>query len=185
MVAAMLRTIFAQDTPEGAHEQWRKVADGLRKRFPKLAERMDAAEHDVLAHRTFPKAHWPQIASTNPLERLNAEIKRRTNVVGIFPNEAAIVRLVGAMLLEQNDVYGPPSSCKGYSLLIARSQCLRSCIRPHSRPVHAAGHDGLRGSTARQMDELDSSHRSWALVDPGPTGLAIRLSSPLQADPIN
>jgi transposase-like protein len=103
MVAAMLRTIFAQDTQEAAHEQWRKVADGLRKRFPKLAELMDAAEHDVLAHRAFPKAHWPQIASTNPLERLNAEIKRRTNVVGIFPNEAAIVRLVGAILLEQND----------------------------------------------------------------------------------
>jgi transposase-like protein len=103
MVAAMLRTIFAQDTREAAHEQWRKVADGLRKRFPKLAELMDAAEHDVLAHRAFPKAHWPQIASTNPLERLNAEIKRRTNVVGIFPNEAAIIRLVGAILLEQND----------------------------------------------------------------------------------
>jgi putative transposase len=103
MVAAMLRTIFAQDTPEAAHEQWRRVADGLRKRFPKLALVMDAAEHDVLAHRAFPKAHWPQIASTNPLERLNAEIKRRTNVVGIFPNEAAIVRLVGAILLEQND----------------------------------------------------------------------------------
>ena len=103
MVAAMLRTIFAQDTPQAAHEQWRKVADGLRKRFPKLAILMDAAEHDVLAHRAFPKAHWPQIASTNPLERLNAEIKRRTNVVGIFPNEAAIVRLIGAILLEQND----------------------------------------------------------------------------------
>ncbi len=103
MVAAMLRTIFAQDAREAAHEQWRKVADSLRKRFPKLAALMDGAEHDVLAHRAFPSAHWAQIASTNPLERLNAEIKRRTNVVGIFPNEAAIVRLVGAILLEQND----------------------------------------------------------------------------------
>ena len=102
MVAAMLRTIFAQDTREAAHEQWRKVADGLRKRFPKLALLMDAAEHDVLAHRAFPKSHWPQ-TFTNPLERLNAEVKRRTNVVGIFPNKAAIVRLVGAILLEQND----------------------------------------------------------------------------------
>ena len=64
---------------------------------------MDDAENDVLAFMTFPRAHWPQIYSTNPLERLNAEIKRRTNVVGIFPNEAAIVRLVGAILLEQND----------------------------------------------------------------------------------
>jgi putative transposase len=103
MVAAMLRTIFAQDSEAAAREQWRKVADGLRKRFPKLATLMDAAEPDVLAHRAFPKAHWAQIASTNPLERLNAEIKRRTNVVGIFPNEAAIFRLVGAILLEQND----------------------------------------------------------------------------------
>lgn len=103
MVAALLRTIFAQDTEVGAHEQWRKVADGLRPRFAKLAGLMDGAEHDVLAHRAFPKAHWPQIASTNPLERLNAEIKRRTNVVGIFPNDASITRLVGAMMMEQND----------------------------------------------------------------------------------
>jgi putative transposase len=90
MVAAMLRTIFAQDTSRAAHEQWRKVADGLRERFAKVAELMDGAEHDVLAHRTFPKEHWAQIASTNPLERLNGEIKRRTNVVGIFPNPAAV-----------------------------------------------------------------------------------------------
>jgi transposase-like protein len=103
MLAAMLRTIFAQDTEEAAHEQWRKVADGLRERFAKVAELMDGAEHDVLAHRAFPQEHWPQLASTNPLERLNGEIKRRTNVVGIFPNAKAVVRLVGAILLEQND----------------------------------------------------------------------------------
>lgn len=103
MVAAMLRTIFAQDTKDAAHGQWRKVADGLRERFPKVAELMDGAEHDVLAHRAFPKEHWPQLASTNPLERLNGEVKRRTDVVGIFPNAAAITRLVGAVLLEQND----------------------------------------------------------------------------------
>ncbi len=103
VVAAMLRTLFAQDTREAAHEQWRKVADGLRERFARAAGLMDGAEHDVLAHRAFPKEHWPQLASTNPLERLNGEIKRRTNVVGIFPNAAAVVRLVGAILLEQND----------------------------------------------------------------------------------
>ena len=83
--------------------QWRAVADQLRERFPKLGALMDEAENDVLAHMTFPKAHWTQIHTTNPLERLNGEIKRRTNVVAIFPNDAAIVRLVGAMLLEQND----------------------------------------------------------------------------------
>jgi putative transposase len=103
MVAALLRTVFAQDDEDGAKSQWRSVADQLRERFPKIAALMDAAEHEVLAHMAFPKAHRQQIHSTNPLERLNAEIKRRTDVVGIFPNEAAILRLVGAMLLEQND----------------------------------------------------------------------------------
>lgn len=103
MVLALINTIFAQETPEAASDQWRAVADQLREKFPKLAEMMDDAEPDVLAFMSFPKAHRTQIHSTNPLERLNAEIKRRTNVVGIFPNEAAITRLVGAMLLEQND----------------------------------------------------------------------------------
>jgi len=83
--------------------QWRSVADQLRAKFPKLAALMDNAEHDVLAFMSFPKAHRTQIHSTNPLERLNAEIKRRTDVVGIFPNDASITRLVGALLLEQND----------------------------------------------------------------------------------
>jgi putative transposase len=103
MVAAMLRTIFAQTSKAAAKEQWRSVADRLRGRFPRLGELLDRAEDDVLAHLDFPREHWPQLASTNPLERLNAEIKRRTQVVGIFPNDRAIVRLVGALLLEQND----------------------------------------------------------------------------------
>lgn len=103
MVAAMLRTIYAQETKPAAHQQWRQVADALRQRFPKLGELMDRAEEDVLAHMAFPKDHWPQLASTNPLERVNGEIKRRTNVVGIFPNAGAIIRLVGAILLEQTD----------------------------------------------------------------------------------
>ncbi len=103
MVAALIRTVFAQESEADAREQWRTVADQLRERFPKISKLMDKAEADVLAHMTFPKAHRLQIHSTNPLERLNAEIKRRTDVVGIFANEAAIVRLVGALLLEQND----------------------------------------------------------------------------------
>ena len=103
MVAAAIRTAFTQETLEAARAEWRAVADRLRDRFPKLGELMDAAEDDVLAHLSFPKEHWPQLHSTNPLERLNGEIKRRTDVVSIFPNEEAIVRLVGALLLEQND----------------------------------------------------------------------------------
>jgi putative transposase len=81
----------------------RAVADQLRERFAKIGALMDAAEDEVLAHMSFPNAHRLQIHSTNPLERLNAEIKRRTDGVGIFANEAAIVRLVGALLLEQDD----------------------------------------------------------------------------------
>ena len=103
MVAAAIRTAFTQETPSAARKEWRAVADRLRERFPKLGELMDEAEHDVLAHMAFPKDHWQQLHSTNPLERLNGEIKRRTNVVAIFPNENAIIRLVGALLLEQND----------------------------------------------------------------------------------
>lgn len=102
-VLAMINTIFVQESPEAASVQWRSVADQLRPKFPKLAAMMDDAEHDVLAFMVFPKAHRTQIHSTNPLERLNAEVKRRTNVIGIFPNDQAIIRLVGAMMLEQND----------------------------------------------------------------------------------
>lgn len=103
VVLALINTVFAQETQEAAIAQWRTVADQLRTKFPKLAALMDDAENDVLAFMSFPKAHRTQIHSTNPLERVNAEIKRRTDVVGIFPNEAAITRLVGALLLEQND----------------------------------------------------------------------------------
>ncbi|MGH8189115.1 MAG: IS256 family transposase [Steroidobacteraceae bacterium] len=103
VVLALINTVFAQETQEAAVAQWRTVADQLRTKFQKLAALMDDAENDVLAFMSFPKAHRTQIHSTNPLERLNAEIKRRTDVVGIFPNEAAITRLVGALLLEQND----------------------------------------------------------------------------------
>lgn len=102
-VAAMLKTIFAQETKAEAVAQWNVVADALRDKQPKLGAMMDASREDVLAYMDFPKDHWPQISSTNPLERLNKEIKRRSDVVGIFPNDAAIIRLVGALMLETND----------------------------------------------------------------------------------
>ena len=103
VVSAFIATAFAQDDAGAAKTQWRKVADQLRPKLPKLAVLMDEAEQDVLAYMTFPAAHRAKLHSTNPIERLNGEIKRRTEVVGIFPNEAAITRLVGAILLEQND----------------------------------------------------------------------------------
>jgi putative transposase len=103
MVGATIRTVFAQPDALGAHQQWRKVADGFRGRFPKLAVLMDEAEEDVLAYASFPTEHWQKIWSNNPLERVNKEVKRRTNVVGIFPNEAAVIRLVGSILSEQHD----------------------------------------------------------------------------------
>jgi putative transposase len=105
MVFAMINTIFAQETAEAAHAQWRVVVEQLRTKFAKLAAMMDGAEYDVLAFMDFPKEHRAKIHSTNVLERLNGEVKRRADVVGIFPNENAITRLVGAILLEQNDEY--------------------------------------------------------------------------------
>jgi transposase-like protein len=103
VVSAFIATAFAQNDAEAARMQWRRVADQLRPKLPKLAAFLDEAEPDVLAYMTFPAAHRAKLHSTNPIERLNGEIKRRTDVVGIFPNEAAIVRLVGAILIEQND----------------------------------------------------------------------------------
>ena len=103
VVSAFIATAFAQETPEAASQQWRSVADQVRPKLPKLATLMDNAEPDVLAYMTFPREHRTKLHSTNPIERLNGEIKRRTDVVGIFPNEAAITRLVGAILMEQSD----------------------------------------------------------------------------------
>jgi transposase-like protein len=100
VVSAFIATAFAQDDAEAARAQWRRIADQLRPKLPKLASFLDEAEADVLAYMTFPAQHRAK-HSTNPLERVNGEIKRRTEVVGIFPNEDAIVRLVGAILLEQ------------------------------------------------------------------------------------
>ena len=105
VVAAAIRQVFLQPDHAAATQTWRHVADQLRARWPKLGACRDAAEQDVLAYMTFPEQHRVKLHSTNPLERLNKEVKRRADVVGIFPNEDSITRLIGAVLLEQNDEY--------------------------------------------------------------------------------
>ena len=110
IVSAWIGTAYAQEDATAAHAQWRTVADQLRPKVPKLATLMDAAEEDVLAYMHFPASHRTKLHSTNPIERLNGEIKRRTDVVGIFPNEAAVVRLVGAILIEQSDEWATQRS---------------------------------------------------------------------------
>ena len=103
MVAAVFRTIFAQPDPESVSKAWDEVRDQLGKSFPKVGPLMDEAKTEVLAFTSVPKPHWRKIWSTNPLERVNKEIKRRSRVVGIFPNAAAVIRLVGAVLIDMHD----------------------------------------------------------------------------------
>jgi putative transposase len=103
IVAAAIRSIFTQPDKDTAREQLRRVSDSLQSRFVRVSEMLDGVEDDLLACMDFPREHWRQISTTNPLERVNREIKRRTNVVGIFPNRDAVIRLVGAVLMEQQD----------------------------------------------------------------------------------
>jgi putative transposase len=111
--SAFIATAFAQDDAETAKAQWRRIAGHLRPKLPKLATFLDEAETDVLAYMTFPPQHLTKLRSTNPIERLNGEIMRRTDVDGIFPNEGAIVRLTGAILLVQN-----------YECAVQRARCM-------------------------------------------------------------
>lgn len=103
IVAAAIRTIFAQPNQAAAKAQLHEVVQTLQGRWPKAAAVLLAAADDLLAHMVFPSEHWSRLDSTNPLERLNREVKRRTDVVGVFPNEAAVLRLVGALLQEIDD----------------------------------------------------------------------------------
>ena len=134
LVAATIRTVFAQPDAMRAREQWRRVADNFRERFPRLAELLDDAEGDVLASLAFPQAHWRQIWSNNPLERLNKEVKRRTDVVGIFPNDGAVIRLVGMILAEQHDEW-QVSRC--YFSAESLAPILRSEPMPQRLPLMA------------------------------------------------
>ena len=127
VVAAAIRQVFLQPDHAAATQVWRQVADQLRARWPKLGTCMDEAEHDVLAYMIFPEQHRVKLHSTNPLERLNKEVKRRADVVGIFPNEASIMRLIGAVLFEQNDEWQTASR---YMMVEAFAQIDKEEIDP-------------------------------------------------------
>ena len=103
MVAATIRTIFAQPSPDGVREQLGVIAGMLGRQFAKVESMLHEAADDITAFAAFPLGHWKKIWSTNPLERLNKEIKRRTDVVGVFPNPEALLRLAGAVLVEAHD----------------------------------------------------------------------------------
>jgi transposase-like protein len=103
MLAALLRPLFNADTGEQARELVSDALDRLRKPLPKIAELLEEAEEDLLAFYSFPADHWPKLRSTNPLERVNREIGRRTDVVGIFPNDCSLIRLAASIVIEQND----------------------------------------------------------------------------------
>jgi transposase-like protein len=127
VVAAAIRQAFEQHDRKHARETWQRVADQLRPRWPKLGDLMDASEHDVLAYMAFPRQHRTKLHSTNPIERLNKEVKRRADVVGIFPNEASIMRLIGAVLFEQNDEWQTSSR---YMMVEAFAQIDKEEIDP-------------------------------------------------------
>lgn len=106
MVAAALRTIFAKPNRQAAGQRLAEVVRAMRPRWPQAAQLLADAEDDILAYMAFPPEHRTRIYFTDPLERLNKEVKRQTNVVGVFPDEAAALCLVGAVLIEQADAWG-------------------------------------------------------------------------------
>src|SRR6266480_3332920 len=129
-VATMVRTIFAQPDAETVHEQYHRIVDQLQTRFPEAAALLEDAAPDLLAFTSFPKEHWRQLWSNNSLERLNKEIRRRTDVVGIFPDRASVIRLVGAVLAEQHDEWA----------VSRRYMSVESIARALSEPESADDH---------------------------------------------
>lgn len=110
-VAAVVRSIFAQPERERVREQLNRVCESLNSRIPAVVKLLEEAGTDILSHMSFPPEHWRQLHSTNPLERINREVKRRSNVAGIFPNREAVVRLAGALLMEQQDEWEAARRC--------------------------------------------------------------------------
>ena len=169
-VAAILKTIFAQETKAEAEAQWGIVADALREKQPKLGALMDASRDDVLAYMSFLREHWPQIASTNPLERVNREMKRRADVIGIFPNDEATIRLVGALMLETNDEWAvarPYMSLETRDRIIenANIKLLAVAALRETVPGHRAWHPVV-GRGIGVGDDLLQSPSAGSIVEP-------------------
>jgi len=120
-VKAMLHSVYDQPTAEDVHSQFDRTLDYVTEKLPAVAEHLEAARADILAFTTFPKDIWAQIWSNNPNERLNREIRRRTDSVGIFPNRESVIRLVGAVLAEQTDEWAEGRRYLGLDVL-ARSR---------------------------------------------------------------
>jgi putative transposase len=132
-VATMVRTIFAQPDAATVHQQYRRIVEQLETRFPEAAALLEEAAPDLLAFTSFPKEHWRQLWSNNSLERLNKEIRRRTDVVGIFPDRAAVIRLVGAVLAEQNDEWAVAS--RRYLSIESLAKALADPIDEHEEAI--------------------------------------------------
>jgi transposase-like protein len=149
MVSAAFRTIFAQVSPEEISVQWDHVAGMLTERFDKAAALMGRAKEEVLAFGTFPQVHWRQIWSTNPPERLNKEIKRRSRVVGIFPNGAAAIRLCGAVVLDPSIMH---SSVLRLTVSISSVRRRPGDMEPCSQCQAVGGVERTLGSRAGERD---------------------------------
>src|SRR3954464_4916625 len=133
MVAGAIRTVFAQPDAEHVHSQLDVIAGMLGRQFPKVEAKLRDAAEDLLAFTGFPVSHWKKIWSTNPLERLNKEIKRRTDVVGVFPNPEALLRLAGAVLVEAHDewqVSPRPYLSEGSMALLNRPNTTEEVAQP-------------------------------------------------------
>ena len=166
VVAAAIRQAFSQPDREQAGATWRHVADQVRTRWPKLAALMDESEHDVLAYMAFPAQHRTKLHSTNPIERLNKEVKRRADVVGIFPNEASISRLIGAVLFEQNDEWATQHRYMQVEAF-SRDRRRRASIPFSAFPRKPPDHDLRPSRNSHHLDGRDPKARPSARAAAG------------------
>jgi putative transposase len=162
MVAAVFRTIFAQRHAEAVSDTWDEVRDQLTRAFPKIGPLMDEAKTEVLAFTAFPRAHWLKIWSANPLERVNKQLKRRARVVGIFPNPASVIRLMGAVLADVHDEWHAGDRryrSEGFMALLCRTAILEQSPRSTAATRH-------RGSTSKPTTPRGTAQRRGRSTPP-------------------